>query len=102
MDNDYLGIVQVGGTLYGMLLVRVSGTPTAADSSPTYTIYGPDGAMTNGTGTVTAVSGITGLYEFSHSIASGDGYASGINYTIKHDYQISAADKSTKQTFTVV
>lgn len=51
MDN-FVGFVTLGETKEGVLLVRnASGVPINADSFPTFRVYGPEGPMTNGTGT---------------------------------------------------
>lgn len=103
MDDSYLGFVDLSSTLYGYVLsLNGSLVPTDADSQPTYTIFGPSGAMTSGTGTTSSVAGQTGFYSFSHSTASGNGYASGVTYTIKFDYEIDSTAYSLTKTFTVV
>ncbi len=101
-NNLYLGIVDLSASLYAMVPTNESGVPTDADALPTYTIYGPDGAMTNGTGTTATVVGVTGLYDFTHAITSGNGYASGKTYFIRADWEVSSAARASHLTFTVV
>lgn len=50
---EFLQHVMLGETLQGHLFVRNSaGEPRDADSAPGYRIYGPDGLMQNGTGSI--------------------------------------------------
>src|SRR6185437_4946841 len=48
----FLGFVDLEDDLLGLILTaNGSGTPTDSVSAPTFRVYGPNGLMTNGTGT---------------------------------------------------
>lgn len=170
--GKYIGMVELGGTLKGLALVRSGDTPINSDALLTYRVYGSDGIMANGTGTtsfkdsasitgathaspivvtsaahglsngtrvtITGVGGntaangtfvvanktadtfelegstgngaytsggtwnATGLYEFSISCISADGYEAGQNYTVVVNGEISSTGWGDSFTFTVV
>lgn len=102
MDGTYYGIVALGDTLYGMVPTISSDVPTDADSQPTYRIYDSNGLMTGGTGTTASISGQTGLYDFSHAITAGNGYASGKTYFVWFAWEFSSTAAAFLGTFTVV
>lgn len=53
MNDIFAGFVVLGETMNGVLLVtNTSDTPIDADALPTFRVYGPDGFMVNGSGTV--------------------------------------------------
>lgn len=52
--GQFLGFVQLEGTLPVTELVRASGTPINLDAAPTYRVYGHTGLVPGGTGTLTA------------------------------------------------
>jgi hypothetical protein len=101
MDGLHYGSVELGGNLYGHVPTLNAGVPTDADSQPTYTIFGPSGAMTGGTGTTASISAQTGLYDFTHAITSGNGYASGVTYFVRADWEFSTVAHSFYATFSV-
>lgn len=80
---------------------------TAANGEFTITDTGSTTLSLNGsTGNGPYTSGgtvhVAGLYKFSHSIASGDGYERGKTYTIRVTYTISSTVYTDSYTFTVV
>lgn len=46
----FAGFVVLGGSQTGLILTRDGNTPLDAASAPTFRVYGPNGLMTNGTG----------------------------------------------------
>lgn len=98
-------LIALDGTLYfAMRCKDGSRTPTAPAAAPTYTIClgDADNAVTSGTGTMTSlvVSGITGGYRASHSIASAN-YSRGQTYTIFINYTTGGTARGEEQYFTV-
>ena len=82
----FIGYVPLEGTIFGLFQsLNSSNVPTDADSLPTARIYGSAGLMTNGTTTLALFddSNTTGLYSFSKTAASADGYARGTTYFIR-------------------
>jgi hypothetical protein len=105
MDEGFIGFFSLSGTLKGLWQGRnASKSPTAATGNVTFRIYGESGLMTNGTGTATAFdsSNVTGLYQFSKALNSGDGYERGKCYTVRIEATVSAVVKVATYTFVVL
>lgn len=79
---SFFGYVTLGATLKGDVVTRnASRVPTNVDANATYRIYGPNGLMTNGTGTATvrnsgSVTGATNaspivITSASHGLTTG-------------------------------
>jgi hypothetical protein len=95
LESDLLGLWQA---------LNNSNVPTAATGTPTYRIYGPEGLMNNGTGNCSAFDSgnVTGVYQFTTTLAEADGYARGVTYTVRTQGTVSGSAKAGMFTFTVV
>ena len=102
MNAHYLGTVQLEGTLTAFFITRNASTevPTDADSLPTYTLFGPDGALSNNTGTATDEG--VGLNKLTHSILAADGYAQGKTYFVDVRYAVASTNQAQLLSFTVI
>jgi len=103
----FVGFVTLGGTLKFLHQTRHPTTraPTAATGSPTFRAYGGDEAvMSNGTGSLTAfdAGNLTGVYQCSLSISSGDGYEKGSTYSVHVLATVASTVAAEIYTFTVV
>ncbi len=80
----FIGFVNLNAILNGSLIVKNSQeSPVAADSLPTFRVYGPSGLMQYGTGIATVLDATqTGLYAFQISIDPGNGYEVGTSYKV--------------------
>lgn len=100
--QSFAGFCELAGTLVApVLTVNTSDVPTAADASPTYSVYNADMASVLATGTCTALSGETGGYYVSQAITAGLGFASGGLYTVLVSYALSSAARRQMITFQV-
>jgi hypothetical protein len=75
--------------------VPETNTPTAPTGTPTYQIRDAAGLGTGatlGTGSATALSGVTGGWYISHAITQANGFAAGTVYHIQVFYTISAVE----------
>ena len=60
MEPGFLGFVDLEDTLVGTLLVTdTSFTPTDADALPTFRVYGPNGFVQSGSGTLKQTAALT-------------------------------------------
>jgi len=104
--NDvFVGFVELDGTLAFLLPVRnTSDVPTAADAEPTYAIYtvNSDGTRTSRTTGTVGAALETGVYPFSDTVPSGEGFARGQMYSIQFTYAMSAANRRKVYYFMVV
>lgn len=101
----FLGYFDLGGTLFGLFqALNGSNVPTAADSLPTFRIYSSAGLMTNGTGTTAAfdAANVTGLYSFTKTLNSGDGYARGTTYFVRVQATVSSTVRAKTFSFGVL
>ncbi len=84
--GKYLGLVELGGTLYFDVLTRSGDTPLNASSAPAFRVYGPSGLMTNGTGSTTAknTGSVTGATNASPIVitSASHGLTTGTRVTI--------------------
>lgn len=103
--DTFIGFVALGDVIEGLVQSRNgSNVPTAADGSVAFRVYGPDGLMTNGTGTgsLKDSGNRTGLYKVQVTASSGNGYESGQNYQISVNWAVSSSAKAATLTFTVL
>jgi len=97
----FLGFNNVGDTLVRDLLTKnSSGTPSTADSAPTFRIYSGASTTPVATGTLTHIDSgnVTGLYQLSQVVSSGNGFGRGA-YTVIVQYAISSAARADAYTF---
>ena len=83
----FLGFIQQEDTLYADILARNSSqSPVNLDSLPTYRVYGPDGLMDLGTGSLTlADSGsITGASDASPIVVTSSNHGLTTGQRIDH------------------
>ena len=102
-DNlGFLGFFDLDGTLTGLFQSRnASRVPTAADSLPTYRVYGPAGLLSSGTTSAFDSGNVTGLYQASVSLAASSGYERGQVYTIRFQATVSSVVYAGCGTFVV-
>lgn len=88
MAGEFVGFVTLDGTLIGPLITTENGALKDAASLPTYRIYGPNGIMTNGTGTCAYLQSgvITGATNASPIVITSDnhGLQAGQRVTIEN------------------
>ena len=85
MEPGFLGFVDLEGTLVGTLLVtNTSFTPVDADALPTLRVYGPNGFVQSGGGTLKQTAAITAASNASPIVVTSalHGLTVGSNVTI--------------------
>jgi hypothetical protein len=96
----FSGIVTLGETLVDRVLtVDTNHTPTAPAAPPAFTVYGPAGQVT--TGNTTQVAAVTGLYQASLDVTSGNGFVAGEQYQVVYSYSVSGISRGTVHHFQV-
>lgn len=55
-------------------------SPMLPDAYPTWQVYGPDGPMTNGSGTAEPLPGVVGMYRVVIPVMGANGYELGTSY----------------------
>lgn len=98
--------VPLGTTTFGFPIQVTNGsrTPSAADATPTYRIYGPSGgaAITSGTSAATVTDSQTGFYFVTNvAITTGAGFAAGTTYFVRCAYAVSSTSEVDLFSFTV-
>ena len=102
-DLGFIGHVESGGTLPLAVQCRnSSGVPTAPDSAPSYSVYGPSFGSAIATGSLGSSDqdSKTGFRTGSLSISGS--YSAGNTYTILYEYQISGSARQALAFFRVV
>lgn len=100
----YLGLVALEASIPVPVVTKNgSGTPTNADSSPSYRVYGPSGLMTNGTGTLALkdAMNVTGLYDVQLAVNASNGYVQGQTYYVVIRWAVSSTNYAEVHAFTV-
>lgn len=101
----FIGNFELGSTMRGLVgTLNSSGVPTAADSLPTFRIYGEGQLMPNGTGTTALfdASTLTGVYQFTKSVPSSDGYERGRVYFVVVQAAVGGAARTHLFSFGVI
>lgn len=81
----FIGIFELGDTVYGTVVTKnTSGSPTNADSLPTYRVYGDAGLLVNGTASFKDTGTVTGATNASPIVvtSSAHGLSTGTRVTI--------------------
>jgi hypothetical protein len=80
-----------------------SEVPVNVDVSTTgtYQVFGPDGAMTNGSGTLSKLGATVGLYQAAPTPRAADGYEVGTAYRILCSVTVGGVVRSIEQSFIV-
>lgn len=85
LGNQYVGLVTLGETLVGSLLVcSSSGTPINSDALPSFRVYGPGGFLTSGSCSLRDTAAITGATNASPIVitSAGHGLTNGARVTV--------------------
>lgn len=103
----FFGFVTLGSTTFGfpIQVTNSSRTPSAPDAQPTYRIYGPGGgaAILTGTAPASDTDSQTGFrFVTGVQVTAGNGFASGLTYTIRSAYAVSSVNEVDIGTFSVV
>lgn len=84
--GQFVGFVELDGTIPVTTLVLSSGSPAAADALPKYRVYGPQGLMSNGSGTAafTDTGSVTGASNAGPIVitSTGHGLTTGTRVTV--------------------
>ncbi len=99
----FVGYVKLGGTFQGSALFRnASETPTNIDAGTgAFQVYGPDGAMLNGSGSLTKLDVTAGLYQYAVEALGENGYEKGQSYRVVLAAEVSGLTVGQDQVFIV-
>ncbi len=98
----FIGYAQLDQAFVTYFLCRdQNDVPIQADSLPTWQVYGPDGPMTNGSGSAQMLVDITGFYRAVIPVMGSNGYELGTTYKVLVDYLDDGVGRALEQSFTV-
>lgn len=98
----FWGYYPLNGSAFGLVAVEdASNVPIAADSLPTYRVYGSDSSTPKATGTCTAFDSgnLTGVYKASFTVSGA--FARGMNYSVVVSWAVSLQARQQVFTFSV-
>lgn len=98
----FAGFVPIGSAFVDdFLALDANNVPNDGTGSPTFTVYGPSGAMAGGTGTAAKTDATTGLYRYTVTPSAPNGYVSGQVYRVVLLYVVSAVTYAVIKSFQV-
>lgn len=98
----FAGYADLDGTFTDLMVTAPpAAAPAAPDAAPTWQVYGPAGAMPNGTGTCAKFAADPGLYSYAIPALGSAGYEVAGSYLVVFRYSIGGVALIDHQSFLV-